>query len=286
MKTLYVVMPVINCLELTKDAIDSIQSKYPVKIILIDNNSDDGTQRWGEMMNGQDLMAQKTLTYIRNEERKSVSQSWNQGIKQAFEDPECEWVAVLNNDIILHPKTLDHLISYIEKTGYLMVTGDNVKDRMSVKTMLDLELPEEYTDFDLWKIEGWRAEGPDFSCFLIKRETIRIIGWFDEKFEGAYCEDQDYHARLDRARRWATQYNDQNYPAEKMHFKRLSTAPYFHFASQTIARVPQIRHDAATYHGRNQAYYNRKWGGEHPEVMDGSGFIQPFGNAQMNWRDW
>ena len=283
---LFIVMPVINCLEMTKEAIDSIQAKVPVKIILIDNASTDGTPRWGEEMNGESFIGNKTLQYVRNNERKSVAASWNQGIKMAFEDPECEFVAVLNNDIILHPKTLDHLMAFMDKTGYLMVTGDNVKDRMSVDTLIKLELPQAFTDFDTWKIEGWRAEGPDFSCFMISRETIRIIGWFDENFKGAYCEDQDYHARLDRARRHIGQHNDHNIPVERIHFKRLSTAPYYHFASQTIARVPEIRNTAATYHGANQSYYLRKWGGEHPFVMDGGGNMQPFGDATKNWRDW
>jgi len=277
-------MPVINCLELTKAAIESIQS--PCTIILIDNASTDGTQRWGEKMNGADMLYGKKLIYVRNNEKKGVAASWNQGIRMAFEDDECEFVAVLNNDIVLHPKTLPHLQAFIEKTGYLMVTGDNIKDRMSIDTLLTLELPEPFTDFDTWPIEGWRAEGPDFSCFLVTRETIRVIGWFDENFLGAYCEDQDYHARLSRAREHIKKHNDQSIDASKVHFKRLSTAPYYHYASQTIARNPEIRHDAASYHGQNQSYYLRKWGGEHPEVMDGQGFMQPFGDAAKNWRDW
>jgi glycosyltransferase involved in cell wall biosynthesis len=284
MNKLYVVMPVINCLELTKAAIESIGSICTV--ILIDNGSTDGTPRWGEQMNNAEFMGGKTLKYIRNNEKKGVAASWNQGIKMAFEDPQCEYVAVLNNDIVLHPKTLEHLMRFMDKTGYLMVTGDNIKDRMSAMTLIDLELPEPFTDFDTWKIEGWRAEGPDFSCFMISRETIRVIGWFDENFLGAYCEDQDYHARLDRARRHIGEHNDQNIPVERIHFKRLSTAPYYHYASQTLARNAEIRQEVSAMHGRNQGHYIRKWGGEHPFVMDGGGFMQPFGDATKNWRDW
>lgn len=281
---LYVVMPVINCLELTKDAIDSIQT--PCTVILIDNASDDGTARWGEQMHNQEMMYGKKLFYIRNNEKKSVAASWNQGIKKAFEDPECEYVAVLNNDIILHPKTLPHLMAFMDKTGYLMVTGDNVKDRMSVDSLLGLELPVPFTDFDTWEIEGWRAEGPDFSCFMICRETIRVIGWFDENYLGAYCEDQDYHARCSMARWHIGQHNDQNIPVERVHFKRLSTAPYYHFASETLKRNPQLRPEVQRMHGMNQSYYIRKFGAEHPAVMDRKGFMQPFGDATKNWRDW
>jgi|SRR5581483_3162590 len=281
---LYVVMPVINCLELTQAAIDSIGSAC--NVILIDNASTDGTARWGEGLNKEQLTGGKKLIYVRNNERKGVAASWNQGIKLAFEDPDCEYVAVLNNDIILNPKTLDHLMKFMDKTGYLMVTGDNVRDRMGVELLQQLELPEPYTDFDTWKIEGWRAEGPDFSCYMISRETIRVIGWFDENFMGAYCEDQDYHARLDRARRHIAQHNDHNIPVERLHFKRLSTAPYYHYASQTLVRNVELRHDVAINHGHNQSLYIRKWGGEHPFVMDGGGNMQPYGDATKSWRDW
>lgn len=287
MKKLYIVMPVINCLELTKAAVNSIRSALDVTTILIDNGSDDGTQEWGQQMQGEMLDSGRYhFKYIRNDERKSVAASWNQGIKIAFEDPDCQYVAVLNNDILLHPKTLDHLIAFMDKTKYLMVTGDNVQSRMSPEVMMTLELPEKFTDYDCWPIEGWRAEGPDFSCFLINRETIRVIGWFDENYEGAYCEDQDYHARLSMARKWVEKYNDQGIAAERIHAKRLSTAPYYHFSSQTLTRNPQLRNQGAISHGKNQSYYIRKFGNEHPEVMDGHGFEQPFGDATKNWRDW
>lgn len=283
---LHVVMPVINCLDMTKDAIDSVRFAGGANIILIDNASNDGTQRWATGIGPDPLPYGNKLTYVRNEARKSVAASWNQGTRLAFEDPECEYVAILNNDIILHPKTLEHMAAFMDKTGYLMTTGDNIKDRMSIEQLLSLDLPVPYTDFDTWKIEGWRAEGPDFSCYLINRETIRVIGWFDENFHGAYCEDQDYHARSDRARRHIAEHNDQGIALDRIHFKRLSTAPYYHFASQTIARVVEVRHDIATQHGKNEQYYTTKWGGPHPEVMDGHGNMTPFGDASKSWRDW
>jgi len=281
---LYIVIPVINCFEMTVEAINSI--KTPCTVILIDNASDDGTQQWGKDNDGKDIGDGKNLIYIRNNDRKGVAESWNWGIKRAFEDEECQYVGVLNNDVVLHPKTLPHLMAFIDKTNYLMVTADNIKDRMSKETMLMMELPEPFTDYDCNKITDWRAEGPDFSCFLITRKTIEVIGWFDENFHGAYCEDQDFHARCQRARVWAEQYNDQNIKPEYIHFKRLSTAPFFHYASQTIAQNTKLRVEISVSHRNNQNYYLEKWGFDHPEVMDGQGNIQPFGNAEKNWRMW
>lgn len=283
-------MPVINCLELTMDAIASIHLRptttcdsiyIEARILLIDNASNDGTKVWAEKEE-----AAGHLAYIRNETRRSVAQSWNQGIGIASKDPECEYIAILNNDIVLHPKTLYHLMAFMDKTGYLMVTGDNIRDRMSVETLGKLELPTPFTDFDCWPIEGWRAEGPDFSCFMINRETVRVVGTFDENFKGGYCEDQDYHKRIQCAREHAQQHHDQGIDPNRIHAKRLTTAPYFHFASQTIARNMDVRHEISRMHATNREYYVRKWGADHPEAMDGRGYRTPFGDASKGWRDW
>lgn len=279
---LYIVMPVVNCFELTKAAYESVESKIPYTFILIDNASEDHTPEWAKQM----VVHTGNFVNVRNDVRHGVAQSWNQGIGIALKDPNCKYIAVLNNDIILHPKTLNHLMDFMDESKYLMVTGNNVQDHMSVDVMLQMELPNAFTDYDLWPIEGWRAEGPDFSCFMINRETIRVIGYFDENFVGAYCEDQDYHARFDRARRHITEHNDFDIDPNRVHAKRLSTAPYYHMSSQTLARNESLRHEISINHGHNQNYYLRKWGGEHPQVMDGHGFLTPFGDATKNWRDW
>lgn len=291
---LAIVMPVINCLELTKAAFESISLPVSWRFILIDQESNDGTERWGEICESlnddahklSNTFTYKGFTYIRNSPRLPLAAAWNQGVRKAFENPECEYVAIVNNDVIFHPKTFDHLMAFMDKTGYLLVSADNIKDRMSSEVMLQMELPEKFTDYDCQPINDWRAEGPDFSCFMINRKTIEVVGWFDENFLGAYCEDQDYHARINRAYRHAKNHNDQGIDPERIHAKRLSTAPYYHYASQTLVRNTPLRHDISTMHGRNQSYYLQKWGGEHPAVMDGHGNIQPFGDASKDWRCW
>lgn len=282
---LHIVMPVINCLELTKGAYQSIldSQAYDWKFILIDNVSSDGTEEWSKL---QEEAATRPFQYLYNFPRKGVAESWNQGIKMALEDKECEYIAILNNDIILHPKTLNHLMAFMNKTGYLMVTADNIADKMSVETLLRMELPKEYTDYDLWPIDTWRAEGPDFSCFMISPKTVEVVGFFDENFKGAYCEDQDYHRRFKAAREHAEQHNDLKVNPKRIHTKRLSTAPYYHFASETVKRNVAIRHDVAVAHGKNENYYLKKWGASHPDAMDGLGNKTPFGDASKNWRDW
>lgn len=286
---LHIVMPVINCLALTKNAYKSIQDSeiYDWKFTLVDNESTDGTKEWGELQEKIDKlpMAVKRFNYIYNSPRKGVAASWNQGIKIALEDKDCEYIAILNNDLILHPKTLKHLMAFMDKSGYLMVTGDNIADKMSPDVMAQMELPNEFTDYDLQPIDTWRAEGPDFSCYMINPKTVEVVGLLDENFQGAYCEDQDYHRRIKAARDHAEEHNDLGVNPKRIHAKRLSTAPYYHFASETIKRNIPIRHSAAKNHHANEQYYLRKWGAPHPDAMDGLGNKTPFGDASKNWKN-
>lgn len=273
-------MPVLNNLSFTQNAIASIESNVDYHVVLIDQASDDGTREWGKSKQSDNF------TYIENNPRISLAGAWNQGVRKALEDNDCKYIAILNNDIILHPKTLNHLMSFMDKTNYILVTADNIKDRMSIETMLQMELPMAFTDYDCEQINDWRAEGPDFSCFMVSRDFVDIIGWFDENYKGAYCEDWDTHVRIRRAYTHNRQHNDLNVPVERIHAKRLSTAPYYHFASQTIVNNSNIRVEISAQHARNQAYYASKWGGDHPYCMDDNGNVQPFGDATKNWRNW
>lgn len=268
---------------MTTGAYNSIlESRLPETIVtfhLIDQDSNDGTREWAKQK------ISETFIYTLNSPRIALAAAWNQGVKQGLE-LGADYIGIFNNDIILHPKTIKHMIAFMDETGYLLVTADNIADRMSLDTMLRMELPNEFTDYDCEPITDWRAEGPDFSCYLINKKTIDVIGWFDEGFLGAYCEDQDYHVRIRRACEHAKQHNDQEVEHTKIHAKRLSTAPYYHFASQTVKRNPKLGPEVSRMHGQNHNYYVNKWGAGHPIAMDGKGNIQPFGDATKDWKDW
>lgn len=72
-----------------------------------------------------------------------------------------------------------------------------------------------------------------YEAFALRREVVKTVGWFDEDFHPAYCEDNDYQRRADLAgidsawieppfrhvgsatiagNEWARQYNDKTYP--------------------------------------------------------------------------
>jgi len=256
MAKLWVVCPVVNCKYYTAQMVSSIRTSYPFKLIIVDNNSKDGTQQYCQ---------DQQIECIRNEPGKGVSASWNQGIRRALEDPECEYIFVPNNDVVFHEKTIDNLIRFIDKTGYAMVTGNNRNGYIGLDQLKD-ENPPDFDEQDLQPITEWRGEGPDFSCFLITPRTIEKIGYFDENIR-AFCEDNDFHRRI-----WLA----------GEHARRISTAPYFHYGSMTLAENPGLGVSTA----QSMPYFVEKWGTSTEHAMDGGGFQNPYNDATKNHRYW
>lgn len=256
MARLWITTPAINCLFYTRQMVSSIRTKESFKLLIIDNESRDGTERWCQ---------DQGIECIRNVPRKGVSASWNQGIKRALDDPECRWIFIPNNDVIFHSRTIDNLILFIERTGYAMATGNNRNGYLAPEQLNSLD-PPDFDDHDLQPITDWRAEGPDFSCFMIRPSTIEKIGFFDENFS-AFMEDNDEHYRI-----WLA----------GEHTRRISTAPYFHYGSMTLAENPGLGESSA----RSMPYYLQKWGATPEQCLDGLGYKHPYNDTSKDWRYW
>lgn len=229
---LAIIIPLLNCLEYTRKMLLTIQTFHKFKLILINNGSTDGTgayiRKCGE---NSDTFA------INFNENRGVSASWNLGIKMAIEKWDSKYFFIPNNDVLLHPKTIDTLIEKIQEKDVLMATATDISGKIS--RALDIEaLPAPSEDL--------KTEAPDFSCFLIKRETIKSIGYFDEAFYPAYFEDNDYHYRIKLSGGYAYRY---------------SRAIYFHYGSRTIKADEKVKFRSNLGYSNNRDYYIRKWGG-------------------------
>ena len=157
-----------NGLHLTKKAVASFKAQdIAVNILIIDNDSNDGTSQW---LQTQDL----TVSFQRPP--LSVAESWNHGLQYIFKKhTRC---LVVNNDVELLPQTYSTLLQ--DGGPFVTAVGQN----------------KPIKDFT-WNREVFQARPhPDFSCFMIRRNAYYKIGPFDEKFKGAYCEDSDYHCRM------------------------------------------------------------------------------------------
>lgn len=225
-----VVIPVLNQFELALDALVSISTRHTFRPYIIPN--------WR----------------IAN----SVSASWNLGIENALNDG-CEYVLVINDDIVLSPWTIDKQIEALE---------DEDNEKLILTTGWSTGIPSgnawDMTSYpEPPKHNAW-ISGADFACFLITKFCFSTIGKFDENFRPAYFEDNDYHRRILLA----------GYEA-----RIITQAPFFHYGSKTQQKGGVVSAEAFDL---CKAYYVRKWHG----MPGAETFATPFGNPDLSISDW
>lgn len=160
-----------NGLDLTKRCIESIRSQdIPTEIMVIDNNSTDGTWEWC-LANGLSL----GFAYPQN---RGVSVGWNDGLEILF-TKGYEHVLVVGNDTVL-PKSFYSTLLNCQLPFVTGVAVDNYKQANEKPSVLPFEAR------------------PDFSAFLIRWECWNKVGPFDERMK-LYASDTDYHVRAHRA---------------------------------------------------------------------------------------
>jgi len=227
------ILPVLNCLDYTKQFLNTLTGKTNLKLVLINNGSTDGTKEYFKSLR------RDFNTYIFNfGENKGVSGAWNFGIYHAMVKLGCSYFLVVNNDVILHPEAVKIMMEILNLPKVVMATATDVSGKIpKAEDILKMKIPEKEE----------LTECPDFSCFLIKKETIEKVGWFDEKFFPAYFEDNDYHYRIKLAGLLA--------------YKN-SRALYYHFGSRTIKESEEVKTKCNIGYSVNREYYKEKWGGE------------------------
>lgn len=266
---LLIIVPVINLWsKYTKPCLDSIKSKYNFDILLIDNASTDNTLKEA---NDYITSNQRQLLYITNEESLSCAQSWNTGVKYGMQRAYTHFL-ILNNDILLHPEAIDRMIErfelsknkfvaikqevrYATETKSYELSNDVEKIYESEVLMLvscmdvkgECLDPQDVIIKNLEdKIGCPESENPHFSAFMINKQTIEKIGYFDEEFFPAYFEDNSYHYRIKLAEKKAI---------------CLPTALFYHYGSGTQNEAlnhPVVSGDAFD---RNRMKYIKMWGG-------------------------
>jgi GT2 family glycosyltransferase len=99
----------------------------------------------------------------------------------------------------------------------------------------------------------------DLRAFGIKSEVIKTVGWFDENFAPAYCEDNDYVYRCKLL---------------GIHVQKIAE-PAKHYGSLAIRMRHDLRDNNNVTYAKNVEYYRAKWGGH----MDHEVYETPFGNG-------
>jgi len=169
---------------LTKKTVEcALSQDVYVDVLLYDNAYTDGTREWIRSAQSRRPNLNWACTVI----QKSLSWVWNRGIK-AFLDARAEAILVLNNDVEIYPG----YYRLLESMKLPFVTGVGIDDYTEYKKAKQkTSLPN---------LDGYTTRPhPDFSAFMIRREVIEKVGWFNEEYFPAYSEDCQFHVRMWRA---------------------------------------------------------------------------------------
>ena len=136
--------------------------------------------------------------------------------------PRAEWWAIFNNDLEVERGDIERLITAMGHHDLVLMGG--------------------------------------FDAFAVHRRVIGQIGWFDENYHPAYCEDNDFTHRAVLA-----EVSIANIDAVKLHH-----------GSATIMRDPELRERNQATFANNVEYHQAKWGG----LMGHEIYTRPFNKAE------
>lgn len=192
MKTSIIILTHDN-LNYTQMCINSIMKytdKGTYEIIVVDNNSGDGTVQW--------LKEQQYIRTIFNNENYGFPKGCNQGI----EISEGENILLLNNDTIVTKNWLNNMTKCLYSNINIGAVGCVTNNCSNYQTIeCNYETIEEMFDFsekynisneELWE-EKVRLIG---FCMLIKKVVVNEVGLLDEIFTPGNFEDDDYSYRI------------------------------------------------------------------------------------------
>jgi len=168
----WIVMPIYECLALTRDAIASCleQDIGNVRVLCVIDKGSDGVAHWLRTLHPQVQVIEMPGC--------GVSKAWNMALDHIFANGG-EYALVINSDVRLRLDTYSILV----RDGGSFVT--------CVGTSSGAKFPG-------GNPSGTVRPHPDFSCFLIRRECRDRIGAFDATMR-IYCSDGDYHLRMQKA---------------------------------------------------------------------------------------
>lgn len=250
--TTWVIMPVLSAPDLTEAAIsDVLAQSMPTRLLIVNQGVDDQfrdrLERIAEAYPGQ------VLLWSHMPPLPSLAATWNRAL-------DCVWEAggtealVVNNDVRLHRRTLEHLLDVQRATEAFFVTAVGVTEAQFNEVTAG-----EYFEASL-RHDDIQKGGPDFSCFVIAK-ACHDVWRFDENCIPAFTEDLDYHRRLMLA------------GCGQLIFS--VNMPYLHYASQTLKTIdPKVAARInAEISAVSRAHYRAKWGGD----VNAETFYTPFG---------
>lgn len=164
------------------------KTEVPSRLIIVDNNSQDGTVEHLKSLkdSGEDIK----IELILNDENVGYVGGMNQGIKIS----EAPYVCLCNNDLIFTKGWLKRIIEVFEKypkIGIINPDSNNFDavppSDMSLDEYAKILSKKEHLFEEMISAVGF--------CMVIKRDVIQKLGGMSEEFMPIFFEDTDYSMR-------------------------------------------------------------------------------------------
>lgn len=183
-----IIIPIWNQLNYTKQCLASIieHTRYPFRLIIIDNGSDKETRQYLESLK-EDADIEYTL--VRNEENLGWIKAVNQGLKMS----EAPYACIMNNDTQVTDGWLGKMVRIAEKEPDIGLVNPSWEKPRRASVQSYAKFLEKYNGQYI-EIDWCRG-----FCILIKQEAIKKVGFLDEIYGLGYYDDWDYSARAIKA---------------------------------------------------------------------------------------
>ena len=205
---------------------------------------------------------------LQNRHQVPLSKAWNNGIREAIADG-CEYVIVSNDDVLFASFTIDEMVKQASSLLANYKLDGSAKEPV---LFAPLDVAETFDDplEIIWSKKSTEFKYHEqelFSCFMITPRTVELVGTFDENFDPAWFEDNDFHRRI----------NLLGYDVQK--FK----IPYIHRGSTSTKKLTRVLNSNIS-----QQYYTRKWGSCNRNLeLDGEVFkYHPYNDPNLTPKDW
>lgn len=173
------------------DSIRKYTKENTYEIVVVDNNSTDGTREW--------LKEQKDIVIVLNDENVGFPKGCNIGIANCDKEND---ILFLNNDTVVTPRWLDNLKTCVysdDKIGATASITNSCSNYQSISVPYsDIKDMIPFADANnISNPEKWEEKTRLVAfCMLIKRKVLNKIGIMDERFTPGNFEDDDLCMRI------------------------------------------------------------------------------------------
>lgn len=227
---------------------------FPCRVVVVDNGSTDGSA---------DYIADRfpQVQLIRLRENLGFGAGCNKAIARALADPECDFIFLLNNDVVVHPRAISEIVRVAQAHPQVGILGPKVYCRERPNTIwyagahmrwgvLSFAQPGRYQE-DRGQFGQIREVDCVFgAAMLVRRDVFEQVGVFDERFF-LYLEDIDFCLRA-RAAGFSLLFVPQSHvwhrgsgstasdPALRRYYMAKSTAYFLRKHTSPLVSIPAI----------------------------------------------